>query len=71
MNRTFTNVAGVDAVVDRVVDCWASLFESARCRLPACPRRRDEPAIAVVVQQMVESERSGVMFTADPVDGRA
>ena len=26
----------------------------------------DEPAIAVVVQRMVDSERSGVMFTADP-----
>ena len=28
MNRTFTNVEGADAVVDRVVDCWASLFGS-------------------------------------------
>ena len=29
----------------------------------------DEPAIAVVVQEMVESERSGVMFTVDPSTG--
>ena len=28
-----------------------------------------EPAIAVVVQRMVDSERSGVMFTADPATG--
>ena len=28
-----------------------------------------EPAIAVVVQRMVNSERSGVMFTADPATG--
>ena len=69
MNRTFTDVAGVDAVVDRVVDCWASLFSP---RVVVYRRARDvraEPAIAVVVQQMVESERSGVMFTADPVTG--
>jgi pyruvate,water dikinase len=29
----------------------------------------DEPAIAVVVQTMVDSERSGVLFTADPATG--
>jgi pyruvate,water dikinase len=30
---------------------------------------RDEPVLAVVVQCMIDSERSGVMFTADPASG--
>ena len=69
MNRTFTNTIGADAVVDRVIDCWVSLFGA---RVVSYRRTRgivDEPAIAVVVQQMVDSERSGVMFTADPATG--
>jgi pyruvate,water dikinase len=66
MNQTFTNVEGAEEVVARVVDCWASLYGA---RVVAYRKARDfadEPAIAVVVQKMVASERSGVMFTADP-----
>ena len=69
MNQTFTNVAGDDDVISRIVDCWASLHGE---RAVAYRRGRgvvEEPAIAVVVQQMVDSERSGVMFTADPSTG--
>lgn len=66
MNRTFTNVSGDDELLDAIVGCWASLFGD---RSVAYRRSRgivDEAAIAVVVQQMVDSDRSGVMFTADP-----
>ncbi|HET9729146.1 MAG TPA: PEP/pyruvate-binding domain-containing protein, partial [Acidimicrobiia bacterium] len=66
MNQTFTNVADADELCARVVDCWASLFGA---RVLAYRRSRgitDEPAIAVIVQAMVPSECSGVMFTADP-----
>ncbi len=69
MNQTFTNVRGDDDLCTRVVDCWASLFGE---RVVTYRRARGidaEPAIAVIVQQMVESDRSGVMFTADPSTG--
>ena len=69
MNQTFTNVNGDDELVARVVDCWTSLYGE---RAVAYRRGRgvlEEPAIAVVVQQMVDSDRSGVMFTADPSTG--
>ena len=69
MNETFTNVIGDDALLDRVVDCWASLFGERVVSYRRVPGITDEPAIAVVVQTMVESERSGVMFTADPATG--
>ncbi|WP_086824089.1 phosphoenolpyruvate synthase [Allokutzneria sp. NRRL B-24872] len=69
MNETFTNVRTADAVLDRVVECWASLFGERSLAYRAERGLTEEPAIAVVVQAMVPSERSGVMFTADPATG--
>jgi len=69
MNETFTNVSGADAVVDRVVECWASLWSPRVVAYRATRGLADEPAIAVVVQRMVDAHTSGVMFTADPATG--
>ncbi len=69
MNATFTNVAGDDEVLARLVDCWASLYGARSISYRAGKGIVDEPAIAVVVQEMVPSERSGVMFTVDPASG--
>ena len=69
MNQTFTNVRGDEDLCARVVDCWASLFGRRVLSYRRTSNITDEPAIAVVVQQMVESERSGVMFTVDPATG--
>jgi pyruvate,water dikinase len=66
MNETFTNVRGTGELLERVVDCWASLYGARVCTYRVTQGIQDEPAIAVVVQRMVESQRSGVMFTADP-----
>ncbi len=69
MNQTFTNVSDDEDLCRRVVECWSSLFGE---RVVAYRRTRGvagEPAMAVVVQEMVESERSGVMFTVDPSTG--
>ncbi|HET9611901.1 MAG TPA: phosphoenolpyruvate synthase [Acidimicrobiales bacterium] len=69
MNETFTNVSGDDELVDRVVACWASLWSPRVVAYRATRELADEPAIAVVVQRMVDSVTSGVMFTADPSTG--
>lgn len=66
MNQTFTNVRGGEDLVDRIVDCWASLWSARVVAYRATHGLTDEPAIAVIVQQMVDSDASGVMFTADP-----
>jgi pyruvate,water dikinase len=63
---TFTNVRGCEALIRRVVDCWASVVEP---RVVAYRAERDvtgEPALAVVVQLMIAAQRSGVASTADP-----
>ena len=65
MNESFTNVTETE-LLDRIVDCWVSLYGDRVVAYRAEQALLDEPAIAVVVQAMVPSERSGVMFTADP-----
>ncbi|MGD0880293.1 MAG: phosphoenolpyruvate synthase [Acidimicrobiales bacterium] len=69
MNATFTNVAGDDELLRRIVGCWASLYGQRVIAYRSLEGVTDEPTLAVVVQEMVASERSGVMFTADPSTG--
>lgn len=69
MNATYTNVRGPEELLERVVDCWASLWSPRVIAYRASQQLAEEPAIAVIVQQMVESDASGVMFTADPATG--
>jgi pyruvate, water dikinase len=66
MNVSFTNVSGDAEVLTRLVDCWASLYGQRVIFYRATNGIHDEPSIAVIVQQMVPSERSGVIFTVDP-----
>ncbi|MEZ5142879.1 MAG: phosphoenolpyruvate synthase [Acidimicrobiales bacterium] len=68
MNETYTNV-GADELAARLVDCWASVYGERVVAYRANRGIEREPAIAVVVQAMVDSERSGVMFSADPSTG--
>lgn len=64
---TFLNIQGEEKVLRAVQECWASLFE-ARAIFYRVENGFDhmKVGIAVVVQYMVQSERSGVMFTLDP-----
>ena len=66
MNETFTNVLGIDALLDAVIRCWASAYAPRVIAYRASQGLEGEPAIAVVVQQMVASARSGVAFSVDP-----
>lgn len=69
MNETFTNVIGEEGLLDAVRSCWVSLYGDRVISYRSSQHLDDEPALAVVVQAMVNSERSGVMFTADPSTG--
>jgi pyruvate,water dikinase len=66
MHATFANVVGADELLARLVDCWASLYGERVIAYRTSHGLTEEPVIAVVVQALVESERSGVLFTADP-----
>jgi phosphohistidine swiveling domain-containing protein len=67
---TYLNVRGEANLVDRVRDCWASLWTD-RAALYRAKQGFDHRGadIAVVVQAMVPSEVSGVLFTANPITG--
>jgi pyruvate,water dikinase len=69
MNKTITNVTGDDALITAVQECWASLFSPRVITYRASRGFTADPAMAVVVQQMIDSEKSGVAFTADPSTG--
>ncbi|MEV0380294.1 PEP/pyruvate-binding domain-containing protein [Nonomuraea sp. NPDC050643] len=66
---TYLNIRG-DALLDAVRRCWASLWN------PRAIAYRDQNgvphedvALAVVVQELVDADAAGIMFTADPVTG--
>ncbi len=69
--ETFLNVTE-EALLDRVRRCWASLF-TQRAIYYRQEQGFDHSVvnIAVVVQQMVDAEKSGVMFTSHPSTGEA
>jgi len=67
--ETFLNITAED-LVDRVKRCWASLFtQRATYYRQQQGFDHDVVDIAVVVQQMVAAEKSGVMFTSHPSTG--
>jgi phosphohistidine swiveling domain-containing protein len=66
---TFLNVQERD-LLDQVKRCWSSLWTARaidyRARQGVAPA---SASLAVVVQQMVRAEASGVVFTANPLTG--
>ncbi|GAA3444907.1 PEP/pyruvate-binding domain-containing protein [Planomonospora venezuelensis] len=68
---TYLHVVGPDAVLDAVRRCWASLWtDRAVAYRAANGIGHRSVRLAVVIQEMVEAEVAGVMFTANPVTGR-
>jgi len=68
--ETYLNVNGADELCRRVVDCWASFFSERALFYRGHKGRRDDLRMAVVVQRMLEPRKSGVLFTADPIQHR-
>lgn len=71
MNSTFLNVKGEDTLIQKLKECWASLYGGRVIFYRAKKELFEEPAIAVVVQKMVNSDKSGVMFTVNPATNDA
>ena len=67
--ETFLNITRED-LLERVKECWASLFtQRAIYYRQEKGFAHHKVDIAVVVQQMVDAEKSGVMFTSHPSTG--
>ena len=67
---TYLNIIGSAEVLGAVKRCWASLWTARALGYRARNHiRPDEVALAVVVQAMIASETSGILFTANPLTG--
>ncbi len=64
--ETFLNVSGGDEVVNSVKKCWASLFNARAIYYRHKHNQEKNPGISVIVQRMIESKKSGIMFTVNP-----
>ena len=68
--ETYLNVRDEEDLFDKIRKCWSSLFTA---RAIAYREKQgfahEDVKLAVVVQRMVNSEFSGIMFTVDPNSG--
>jgi rifampicin phosphotransferase len=69
--ETFLNIHGIDEVLDAVKDCWASLW-TARAIAYRIRNKIDQNtvALAVVAQKLVFADAAGILFTANPLNGK-
>ena len=68
--ETYLNVHGEEDLFDKIIKCWSSLFTA---RAIAYREKQgyahEDVKLAVVVQKMVNSDVSGIMFTVNPNSG--
>lgn len=67
---TYLNIKGESALLDAIKRCWISLFTDRAIIY----RRKNNFShrnvrLCVIIQKMVMSEKSGILFTADPLTG--
>ena len=68
--ESYLNVRGSDEVLRCVRECWASFFSPRALFYRAQRAVLGDIRMAVVVQEMVQANKSGVMFTVDPIRNR-
>jgi len=69
--ETYLNIRGEEMLLEAVKKCWASLW-TPRAIGYRNKNNIDQHtvALAVVVQEMVAAEAAGILFTANPINGR-
>ncbi|CAM3912889.1 Phosphoenolpyruvate synthase [Vibrio aerogenes CECT 7868] len=64
------NIQQPEDIIQAIKTCWCSLFNQ-RVQTYMTQQHTSVPlGMAVVVQQLIPAEKSGVLFTVDPVRGR-
>ncbi|MBL7575486.1 pyruvate, water dikinase [Peptoniphilus asaccharolyticus DSM 20463] len=67
--ETYLNVQGIESVLNAVRNCYASLWGNRAVSYRFHQGyAQTSVSIAVVIQEMIESEKSGVLFTVNPVN---
>jgi pyruvate,water dikinase len=69
LHESYVNVRGTEAILDHIRLVWASLWsDRALLYLQELNLEVEKSAMAVVVQEMIVGERSGVVFGKNPND---
>ncbi|MEC1330506.1 phosphoenolpyruvate synthase [Bacillus paralicheniformis] len=65
---TYLNIIGMDAILQHISKCWASLF-TERAVIYRMQNGFDHRQVylSVIIQKMVFPQASGIIFTADPI----
>jgi pyruvate, water dikinase len=66
--ESILNVKGEKKLIESVKRCWASLYTPRVMYYRNKNKQGQDSSIGVVVQRMVNSEKSGVAFTVDPTN---
>ena len=67
---TYLNVVGLEQLFTAVINGWSSLWTARAIGYRIRNHiSHEEAALAVIVQEMIQSEASGVLFTANPLSG--
>jgi len=67
-HETFVNIRGAKNVIEAVKKCWASIFTGRAVYYRKKNNFSHESSfIAVIIEKMVNSEKSGVIFTLNPL----
>ncbi|XP_075723418.1 rifampicin phosphotransferase [Rhipicephalus microplus] len=66
---TLLGIRGTENVINAVVECWASQFSFTNVNYKRQYGQPLDVPMAVVVQELVDADTAGVMFTCDPLTG--
>ncbi len=66
MLDSFLNI-GKDKLIDSIKHCWASLYNERCLSYKLAKKLKRSSKMAVVVQEMIDSEYSGVVFSRNPI----
>lgn len=68
---TYLNIKGEKEILESIRNCWASLFTDRAVSYRIKNNfKQSSIFLSVIVQEMVFSDVSGIMFTADPITGK-
>lgn len=69
LHESYVNVSGLDEVLKKIKKVWASLWsDRAILYRQELGLKVASSSIAVVIQEFIEGERSGVVFSRNPLD---
>jgi phosphohistidine swiveling domain-containing protein len=68
--QTYLHISGIENVLDKVKACWGSLWdEGAKIYSDSTDVKQDtKQGIAVIIQEMIDADCAGVLFTQNPVN---